>query len=204
MKCAFGDSLSGETPLQDWSGLKISGIKTRQELSVAEAKNIRPVLVKYLLDTPTRSSGAFDLAWVKELHREMFGEVWDWAGEFRNSDLNLGCSWIKVQEKLYGLLKDLKVWDEYNHDIVEQSAWLHHRSVQIHPFLNGNGRWSRMLANIWLVERQAGIIEWPDAMGETSPVRGDYIKALKAADNGDYAPLVELHRRFLPLPPATE
>jgi hypothetical protein len=60
-------------------------------LSVAEAKNIRPVLIKYLLGTPQGQEARFDFAWAKELHREMFGEVWDWAGQFRAIDLNIGC-----------------------------------------------------------------------------------------------------------------
>ncbi len=100
MECAIGDILPGETPLRDWSGLKIRGIKTRYDLNVAEAKNIRPVLIKYLLDTPASQAPSFDFTWAKELHREMFGEVWDWAGELRQCDLNIGCQWTKVQEKL--------------------------------------------------------------------------------------------------------
>ena len=86
-------------------------------------------------------------------------------------------------------------------DAIEQAALLHHGAVQIHPFPNGNGRWSRMLTNIWLLEKQGTIVEWPSDMVQTSPLRSEYITALKAADNGDYAPLVELHRRFIPTPP---
>ena len=99
----------------------------------------------------------------------MFGEVWDWAGEFRQFDLNIGCPWIQVQERLYSLLKDLEVWDGYNHDLIEQSAWLHHKSVAIHPFANGNGRWSRTLTNIWLLEKRVGPIEWPIRRGRNQP-----------------------------------
>jgi Fic-DOC domain mobile mystery protein B len=193
----FGDLKPGETPIDDFSGLKVRGISTLRELDFHEAANISNAIVDYLRQGE-RKRISFDVESVKAVHGDMFCDVWDWAGEFRKCDLNLGCPWAKVQENLYGLLEDLMVWDEYNHDLVEQSAWLHHRSVQIHPFLNGNGRWSRMLTNIWLLERQVGIIEWPNAMGETSPVRGEYIEALKAADNGDYALLVGLHRRFLP------
>jgi hypothetical protein len=40
----------------------------------------------------------------------------------------------------------------------------------------------------------------PRTLGETSSVRDEYITALEAADNGDYGPLVELHRRFIPMP----
>ena len=53
-----------------------------------------------------------------------------------------------------------------------------------------------MLTNIWLLEKHVGIVEWPNAMGETSPVRGEYIGVLEAADNGDYDPLVELQTLY--------
>jgi hypothetical protein len=79
MECAFGDYLPGETPLRDWSGLKTPGIKTRQQLNVAEAKNIRPVLVAYIIGNPTRKSAAFDLVWAKELHREIAADNGDYG-----------------------------------------------------------------------------------------------------------------------------
>jgi Fic family protein len=69
--------------------------------------------------------------------------------------------------------------------------------VQIHPFLNGNGRWSRMLANIWLRRNRRSITEWPDqVIGRESPVRCEYLQAMRAADEGDYKLLFELYRRF--------
>jgi Fic-DOC domain mobile mystery protein B len=200
VRVLFGDLKPGETPIDDFSGLKVRGISTLRELDFHEAINISNAIVDYLRQGE-RKRIDFDLEGVKSVHKDMFCDVWDWAGEFRNRDLNLGCHWANIQEKLYVLLEDLKVWDRYSHDLIEQASWLHHRSVQIHPFPNGNGRWSRMLANIWLLERQVGIVEWPNAMGETSPVRGEYVEAIRAADKGDYAPLVQLHRQFIPPPP---
>jgi Fic family protein len=69
--------------------------------------------------------------------------------------------------------------------------------VQIHPFLNGNGRCARMLANIWLKRHGHGVIEWPEeTIGARSVVREEYIAAIRAADDGDEGPLGELHQRF--------
>jgi Fic family protein len=74
---------------------------------------------------------------------------------------------------------------------------LHHQAVQIHPFENGNGRWSRTLANIWLHLHGHELIQWPGAaLSEESKVRADYLAAIKAADNHDYQPLFALHQRF--------
>jgi hypothetical protein len=72
-----------------------------------------------------------------------------------------------------------------------------HRAVLIHPFQNGNGRWARMLANIWLKQSGQKIIAWPDqAIENASVIRQTYIQAVKAADNGDYLPLIALHQNF--------
>jgi hypothetical protein len=47
---------------------------------------------------------------------------------------------------LYFVFYDLSFWHENKtFNAIEISARLHHRAVVIHPFLNGNGRWSRML-----------------------------------------------------------
>ena len=69
--------------------------------------------------------------------------------------------------------------------------------ARIHPFLNGNGRWSRMLANIGLKRNRRPVTEWPEqVIGRESPVRGEYLQAIRAADEGDCEPLFGLHRRF--------
>jgi Fic-DOC domain mobile mystery protein B len=188
--------IPGETPI-DISGLKISGVNNRQELSVVEAENVRKAIVKYFGGSLTRRIAKFDLTWMLKLHREMFGDVWKWAGEARTTDLNLGVPWHQVPAQLHDLCANLAYWETHWSDIVEQAAHLHHRAVQIHPFLNGNGRWSRLLANIWLKLHKLPSTEWPeDVIGATSAIRDDYLAAIRAADTGDFAPLIEMHRRF--------
>ena len=190
------NAIPGETPI-DISGLKISGINNRLELSVVEAENVRKAIVKYFGGSLSRRTAKFDLAWMLKLHYEMFGDVWKWAGKARTSDLNLGLPWHQVTTRIQDLCADLAYWETHWPDVLEQAVHLHHRSVQIHPFLNGNGRWARLLANIWLKLHKQPLTEWPeDAIGATSVIRDDYLAAIRAADTGDFAPLIELHRRF--------
>ena len=83
--------------------------------------------------------------------------------------------------------------------LLEQAARLHHSAVVIHPFENGNGRWSRMLANIWLKQNGSNLTFWPEAtVGETSVIRDEYLQALKAADRMDFGPLFALHAKYTP------
>ncbi|WP_165220650.1 mobile mystery protein B [Aquisphaera insulae] len=197
IKVIFGDSLPGETPIDDASGLKIFGLTTRAQLNFEEARNIRKALLKYFGGDLSEELAPFDLEWSKALHREMFGDVWDWAGLFRSRDLNLGAPWLQVPQRLHDLFEDLRFWETEGIDLMIQATRLHHRAVAIHPFLNGNGRWARMLTNIWLHLHGLADIAWPAMEGTTSPIRGEYIEALKSADNGDEEPLLSLHRQYL-------
>lgn len=190
--------LPGETPI-DASGLRQKGIRTRAELNRAEAENIRKAVVKYLAAKPSRRSAPFTLAWTKRLHEQMFGDVWKWAGAFRRENLNLGCDWHQVPMQLQALLDDLEYWAGQGDPFLDQAVRLHHRSVRIHPFSNGNGRWARMLANIWLKRQGQPITAWPEeAIGSKSVIRDEYIAAIRAADEGDEWGLKALHQRFTP------
>lgn len=190
-------TLPGETPVDDISGLRIKGISTRADLNAAEAENVLKATLKYLAGHPSRRTAPFNVAWMLKLHREMFGDVWSWAGEIRTRDLNIGVPFYQVRQELHNMAEDLATWRKYGHDLVEQAARLHFRAVRIHPFLNGNGRWARMLANVLLKQNRSPIIEWPETViGTESTIRSEYIAAIKEADRGDDGPLIALHRRF--------
>jgi Fic-DOC domain mobile mystery protein B len=191
----LGPSVPGETPIDDLSGPKLPGIKLRSELNVAELENIRKALVKYFGGKTTKRLAPFDLVWCLRLHAEMLGDVWDWAGQLRTSDgFNIGIPCHKISSELQALLDDLVSWPGFGMPWTEQAARLHHRAVFIHPFVNGNGRWARFLANIWLKKHRQAITLWPEAViGEASSVRGEYLSAIVAADRGDYGPLTLLH-----------
>jgi len=189
--------ISGETPI-DSSHLRNRSITTRQDLCKAEALNIKKAYVKYLAATPSKRLAPFDYSWLLRLHREMYCDVWVWAGQLRQGDLNLGVRWSQVSSQVLELIKDLHCWGESGMPLLEQAVQLHYRAVWIHPFWNGNGRWARLLANIWLKCHKAPIVRWPEeTVGQENNVRKEYIKALEAADDGDLGPLVALHGRYL-------
>src|SRR5437868_6208376 len=108
--------LPGETPV-DISGLKAKGVPNRAQLNVLEAAGIRKVVVKYLAKKPSRRTAPFDLSWVRKLHKEMFGKVWDWAGMFRTRDVNIGLPWHQVETSLQTLLDNLHYRHEQGADI---------------------------------------------------------------------------------------
>ena len=128
----------------------------------------------------------------------MFCDVWEYAGNFRQENLNFGIPWQKIQTELYQLEGDIKYWEKnQTFDTLETSVRIHYRAVFIHPFLNGNGRWSRLLGNIYLKQNDHPLVRWPEeTVGTASTIRGEYLSAVKKADAGELSPLIELHRRF--------
>ncbi|PSM51653.1 mobile mystery protein B [Campylobacter blaseri] len=191
-------SIDNTTPIDDISGLLLpkNKIYSLEEIYQKEAQNIAEATIKYLASVPTKKEASFAYEWLLLLHKEMFGNVWDWAGKLRKIELSIGIKAYLVPMELKKLSEDIKYWDiNKTFDVYETSARLHHRAVQIHPFKNGNGRWSRMLANIYLRQHDKMPIKWQeDLLAKENPKRNEYIEALKKADVGEFTKLIELHR----------
>jgi len=186
------------TPLDDISGLKLPSNKvySLKEIYIAEANNIALATIKYLSAPPSKKVAPFSYEWLQQLHEEMFGNVWDWAGKFRHVELSIGIKAYLVPTALKELADDIAYWDKNKtFDIYETATRIHHRAVQIHPYQNGNGRWSRMLANIYLRQNGSMPVKWQeDLLAKENPKRDEYITALKSADDGDYQKLIEIHK----------
>ena len=123
------------------------------------------------------------------LHRRMFAKTWKWAGDFRQSNKNIGVDWLMISVELKKLCDDLIFQVEKNaFDINEAAMRFHHRLVFIHPFSNGNGRHARLMTDIFLLSQKCERFLWGDhnTMTSSTTVRKNYINALRAADRGDY------------------
>ena len=192
--------IPGETPI-DPSGLRPGlrkRIRTRGELIPHEAENIRAAITKYLAAVPTKRTAKFTEEWALKLHKEMFGRVWTWAGRLRTLELSIGVAPERVATEFHKLFADIHCWQEPEMPFVVQAATLHHRAVWIHPFENGNGRWARLLANIWLRLHNQPLTRWPETgiAGHESTIRREYIATLQEADGHNLGPLIALHQRY--------
>lgn len=187
------DNVPGATPIDDISGLIPTHITTRSELNEWEAANILKAARKYLT---AKKRGKISVDWLKKVHTDMFDETWKWAGKWRRSNFNIGADWRSVPEQTKILIDDVTYWGKKMKNapgILEQSVRVHHRLVKIHPFVNGNGRHARLVADIFLFNRDHKLPTWPDeALIKESDIRKQYLSALQAADEGNYQPLEKL------------
>jgi Fic-DOC domain mobile mystery protein B len=187
------------TPLtaEDLEGLKILSVTTREDLNEAEANNIVKgqdwALRSRLVRLPSMLSDNF----MQRLHREMFGEVWHWAGRYRIHDTNIGVADNLIRQSLRQVYDDARAWLQYKTYTSEELAVrLHYRIVSVHPFHNGNGRHARMIADLVLIRHfKADPLLWGGgALRLPDETRQNYIDALRAADHHDFAPLLTFAR----------
>lgn len=184
------DQPAGATPLDDVSGLQIPEITTRGALDEVEAINI---LEAVEWSQQARGVGdVFTVPFYRELHRRMFHQVWAWAGETRTTaGTNIGVPGTSIVPELGQLAMEAdQRWDAGGGS-TSFYAWYHHRAVWIHPYLNRNGRWSRLICDAARVRKdKASALVWSNAdLGNAGDERDEYIATLKAADAGDIGPL---------------
>jgi len=192
-------STPGQTNLDDdeKEGLKISSIATRAELDEFEQQNIESAVEWVLKQKSIKTSVAFTEGFIKNLHKRMYGTVWRWAGEFRKSSKNIGFDPWQISSALKNLNDDAIFWVEKETFGPDEIAIRYkHRLVSIHCFPNGNGRHSRLMADI-IVNKifRLPVFSWGMLNQEpTDDPRDIYLKAIRKADKNDFAPLLAFAR----------
>ena len=153
--------------------------------------------LQWILGKQLNAEAVFTDKFVKNLHKRMFGDVWAWAGDFRNTNKNSGMDKWQIPIALKALCDDALFWihkDTFSPD--EVAIRFKHKIVSIHCFPNGNGRHSRLMADIIInkVYKQP-MFSW--AMSDSEDV-GDagtrYLNAVKAADLGKFEQLLLFSR----------
>lgn len=183
----------GATPLDpdEVAGLKFKHITTRGELDELEQSNIEQGL-RWL---PRRRGG--DILtddFIRKLHSQLFGDIWEWAGTYRQTEKNIGIDPLHISVQLRMHLDNARYWAENNvFPPLESAARFHHRLVQIHPFPNGNGRHARIATDVFLNDYyNHPPITWASGfdLQADNERRNAYITALRAADGENFEPLL--------------
>lgn len=168
-------------------------ISTRGELNEAEQVNITRAL---RWATRARDFDPFNDAQLRELHRRMFDDVWKWAGLYRTTLRNIGIEANRIPTEVRQLGDDARYWaDNGVFPADECAVRFSHRLVSIHPFPNGNGRHSRIAADLLAVRLGRPVFSWGEAnLIDAGETRKQYVAALQAADAGDIEPLLGFAR----------
>ena len=136
----------------------------------------------------------------REVHKRLFGQVWDWAGVYRLTEKNIGVPVWYISSEMHTGLDDARYWRENDtYEPLEATARFHHKLVWVRPFANGNGRWARIMADAYLAKTAPDIfLDWSGDGTLTANIghRTRYIAALRAADEFEFGPLVKFVREI--------
>jgi Fic-DOC domain mobile mystery protein B len=197
---AIGPEPSGATPIEqeELDGLIPDFVATRADLNQVEFENITKALAWARAQAVSLGpDGVLDYGFMMDLHRRMFGDVWRWAGTQRRRVTNIGVDPSLITTQTHLLLQDARYW--HDHETFprdEAAARIHCRLASIHPFPNGNGRCTRLMADLYLISTEADPFPWGAAtLDVDGSDRTAYIDALvKAASTDDYEDLLRFAR----------
>jgi cell filamentation protein len=140
-----------------WPGTNIlrNRLEIRDQSALDEAEN-GLVNVRAIAGLP---NGRFSLTHYRACHRWLFGDVYDWAGQYRRVRLAKGESVFCFPEHidsqmraLFGALRAGQYLGQTRRKaFVKRAAWFWSEINAIHPFREGNGRTQALfLANMAL------------------------------------------------------
>lgn len=192
------DGPPGSTPLtlDDLAGLLPTWLATQRDLNEAEQVNIeRAVRWAFTGRRPVKDvADLLSVTFSAELHKRMFGDVWRWAGQHRTVQTNIGVNAHLISSSMQQTFDDARFWTEHGTYAVDEIAVrLHHRLVAIHPYPNGNGRQTRMFADMYLDVLGESRLTWGGSgdLDHRTPQRDIYLAALQSADAHDISPLLK-------------
>lgn len=196
----IGPEPQGATPLpeEDLEGLIPDFAATRADLNRVEFESILRNLPRLL--AIARSGGptvVLDYGFLVDLHRRMFSDVWRWAGSLRRRETNIGVDPYLIPSRSIQSVYDARFWhDKSVYPADELAVRLHAQIVAVHPFPNGNGRCTRLMADLYLTSIDRPSFTWgASALDTDGTNRQRYLGALIGAlESGDYVPLVAFAR----------
>lgn len=115
---------------------------------------------------------------VRELHRRLYGPVWTWGGQQRKRETNIGTAPDQITVALRTSLEDLRYRWEHASNFTARALGVtaHAVLVHVHPFVDGNGRTTRVIADLVYLAAQSDDpvcgYEWDfDRVARSSPKR---------------------------------
>lgn len=151
----------GETPLEpdEASSLtsrarEIFGDEPRKidlyEAEQAVADDVGVELFARIVDGTLHLDNVLTDGFLRDLHRQLYGDLWTWAGRYRIRELSIGVDPINIAVDLRSSFESIRYRWEHTDDWTPRELGIvaHAESVRIHAFVDGNGRASRLLADL--------------------------------------------------------
>ncbi|HEY5878290.1 MAG TPA: Fic family protein [Nakamurella sp.] len=126
------------------------------DLEQAVQEEVVEELVTAVLDGTLQVDDLLTDYFRRDLHQRLYGDIWTWAGVYRQRELNIGTAPELIAVELRGSLEAIRYRWQHTGDWTARELGIaaHAESVRIHPFTDGNGRTTRLLADLVFVAAQ--------------------------------------------------
>ncbi len=177
------------------------GVRSVREMARLESEALL-VATNRLIDE-TDLNHRFTAADICAMHRLWLGDIYAWAGDYRQVNLTKGDFPFAAANLIPKLMRDfergpLREFTPCRFPGVREQtralAVVHAEFILIHPFREGNGRCSRLLA--LLMGLQAGLPAL-DFGGIRGVEKRRYIAAIHASMDHNYAPMTTVFERVI-------
>jgi len=148
----------------------------------------------------------FNIKYIKQIHTLAFGELYDFAGKWRNVNLSKGGFVFAAAQFLeqtmlsfeMEMLKSLPQKFVTNNEFINEVAMIHAEFLFIHPFREGNGRTARLLADLMYRKHNFKTPRWEMISKDINqPLNFElYIRAVQQAANQDYTLMQQIFREI--------
>lgn len=197
----------GETPVSDDEAAALQSPVAsllgnpplKAEIYDLEQTILGDVAAELLAESFSGELGPADLladAFVVDLHRRLYADIWTWGGTLRRREVTIGVAPEQIAVQLRSSLDSyLYRWEQTTDWTPRQFAMaVHAETVRIHPFVDGNGRTTRLLADLVFAAVQSE--DGSTQLFDWDVDKPTYISLLRAFDQDqDPGPLAE----FIPV-----
>ncbi len=171
----------------------VPSLSTRAQLTEIERLSVNAARVWAMRGAVHQRDDLLTREFSRELHRRMFGGIWRGAGRFRTAERTPGWEPHRISEGVGMVLDDADGWLRHaTYPVHEAAVRLHVRLMTIHPWANGNGCHARLLADIIVASQGEAPLTWGSR--QPASAAGRYGDAVRAAEAGELAPLLEFSR----------
>jgi cell filamentation protein len=172
------------------------GIKSKREMDQVEAQEQLRTLEELvrIYDQTHR----FTAADVRKIHKMWLEPVYAWAGNYRQVNLSKGDFPFAAANQIPRLMIEFEKGPlrEYTpcrftemSEIARAIAVVHTELLLIHPFREGNGRVTRLLAVLMALQAGLPPLDFGNIKGRK---RQEYFRAVQAGLDRDYKPMEEV------------
>lgn len=172
------------------------GIKSAQEMDIAEARALERAMSNFI--GSYGEGHRFMAADLSELHKDWLGEIYEWAGKYRQVNISKGDFPFAAAAQVP------KLMSSFEHDVLQRNmpcnfkdraeivcalAETHVELVLIHPFREGNGRLARILSTLMALQAGLPLLDFSLIAGVKKEA---YFAAIQAGMDKNYQPMEKL------------